>query len=591
MLLEVAWEVCNQIGGIYTVLRSKSPAITKSWGVNYCAVGPYFPEQASIEFDKSEDFSTPLGKAVEKMRSRGFEVVHGTWLVSGRPNVVLINPFSAFSNLAQIKYELWEHHNISSDGADELQNQVMAFGWLCKEFIKELAVLTPKNLLAHFHEWMVATAIPSLRFEKVPVTTLFTTHATLLGRYLAMNDFHFYDRLPFYNWELEAKKYNIELAVRLERAATHGAHVFTTISQVTARECESLLGRRPDFLLPNGINIERFTAMHEHQIMHQNYKEQIHEFVMGHFFQSYSFDLDKTLYFFTSGRYEYRNKGFDVSVEALARLNAMLKHHKVDKTVVMFFITRMPFKSINPDVLQSRAMMEETREITEAIQDQVGKRLFHAVAAMKDFKLPYLNDFVDDYWKLRLRRNLQAWKNKSLPLIVTHNLVDHDQDELLNYIRKTQLINRQEDKVKIVYHPDFLTSSNPLFNMDYTQFVRGCHLGLFPSYYEPWGYTPLESIASGVPAITSDLAGFGDYTMENIKQPEKKGIYVVPRYQKDFGSASQQLADVMFRFLQQSRRERINQRNRAESSSEEFDWNNLLKHYQKAYSFALEIAS
>lgn len=586
LLTEIAWEVCNQIGGIYTVLRSKAPAMISRWGENYCAIGPYFANKANIEFEPAEHWDDAFGQAAQRLADQGIEIKYGTWLVSGRPRVILINPYSVFYRLGEIKFALWDRHKIPTDKADELQNQVIAFGYLCKQYLKELADISNQKIISHFHEWMVGVAIPDLRHEKIKVTTVFTTHATLLGRYLAMNDTGFYDHLPFYNWQNEANRFNIMTQVLIERAAAHGSHVFTTISQFTARECESLLGRRPDVLLPNGINLDRFTAMHEHQIRHQKYKEQINEFVMGHFFQSYSFDLDKTIYFYTSGRYEYRNKGFDICVEALARLNHMLKVANSDVTVVMFFITPRPYHNINSAVLHSRTMMDEIRENCEAIQTQIGERMFHAVAASPNMQLPDLNQFVNDYWKLRLRRNMQAWKWKGLPLIVTHDLKDWDNDELLNFIRTTQLINKQEDKVKMVYHPDFISSSSPLFSMDYSQFVRGCHLGIFPSYYEPWGYTPLESMASGVPSVTSDLSGFGEYVQSHIEHPAKKGVYVINRYHKDFHTSAQQLADILYQFVKQSRRERINQRNRVESSSEDFDWNKLTSHYDEAYRLA-----
>ena len=217
------------------------------------------------------------------------------------------------------------------------------------------------------------------------------------------------------------------------------------------------------------------------------------------------------MYFFTSGRYEYRNKGFDVTLEALARLNYRMQEAGIKKTVVMFFITKQPYHSVNPAVLQSRVMMEEIRETCEAIEKEIGRKLFYTAASSTDFKLPSLRDFVDDYWQLRYRRTLQSWKTHNLPSVVTHNLVNDQTDEILHFLRSSNLINNAHDRVKIVYHPDFVSVTNPLFAMDYGQFVRGCHMGVFPSYYEPWGYTPLECIARGVPAVTSDLSGFGDY--------------------------------------------------------------------------------
>ncbi|NVO85137.1 glycosyltransferase [Hymenobacter terrestris] len=594
LLVEVAWEVCNQVGGIYTVIRSKVPATRQVWGGQYCLLGPYFPQQAQGEFEPDDEQLTssddPFGRAVAAMRALGYSVQLGTWLVTGRPRVVLIDPFQAYPRLDAIKADLWEHHGLPMPAADDLLHQVAAFGELAKVFLQLLAAETapPQRLIAHFHEWMTGVAIPALRREQVPVHLVFTTHATLLGRYLAMNDPNFYDHLMQVDWLAEARRFNIEAAVTMERAAAHGAHVFTTVSELTVRECIYLLDRIPDAVLPNGLNIERFVALHEFQNLHQQYKAKIHEFVMAHFFQSYSFDLDKTLYLFTSGRYEYHNKGFDLTLEALARLNYRLQQSGLEGNVVMFFITKRPFTSINPQVLQSRAVLEEVRETCEAIERQVGERLFYAAAASDDNRLPDLSTMVDDYWRLRYRRTLQSWKTSALPPVITHNLVDDQNDDILDFLRRADLVNNQHDRVKIVYHPDFVSPTSPLFGMEYGQFVRGCHLGVFPSYYEPWGYTPLECVARGVPAITSDLSGFGDYVLQNVPAHIEQGIFVVHRQEKSFDEAAEELTDMLWEFVQLNRRERIMQRNNVESSAEMFDWKNLRVYYDHAYQLALE---
>jgi glycogen(starch) synthase len=594
LLVEVAWEVCNQVGGIYTVIRSKVPATMPAWGDRYCLVGPYFPHMAQGEFESFDDLtvhtaSDPFGAAVRAMRAEGYDVCYGTWLVTGRPRVVLINPFQAYDRLGQLKSDLWQRHGIPSPDNDDLLHQVIAFGHLTTIFFQKVAAqLAGRRLLGHFHEWMTGVAIPDLRRLQVPAHLLFTTHATLLGRYLAMNDPAFYDHLMWVNWENEAKHFNIEPAVRMERAAAHGSHVFTTVSELTVRECIYLLDRIPDAVLPNGLNIERFVALHEFQNLHQQYKAKIHEFVMAHFFQSYSFDLDKTLYFFTSGRYEYHNKGFDLTLEALARLNYRLQQSGIDLQVVMFFITKRPFTSINPQVLERRAQLEEVRQTCRAIEEQVGERLFYAAAASQDHKLPELSTMVDDYWRLRYRRQLQSWKTNALPPVITHNLVNDQNDDILNYLRRSNLLNHRHDRVKMVYHPDFVSPASPLLGMEYGQFVRGCHMGVFPSYYEPWGYTPLECVARGVPAITSDLSGFGDYALQNVPDPEGKGIFVVHRQEKSFDESAEELTDMLWQFVQLSRRDRIMQRNAVESNAELFDWKNLRVYYDRAYALALE---
>jgi glycogen(starch) synthase len=166
--------------------------------------------------------------------------------------------------------------------------------------------------------------------------------------------------------------------------------------------------------------------------------------------------------------------------------------------------------------------------------------------------------------------------------------VEEERDEILNFLQAKGLMNNADDKVKIVYHPDFITSTSPLFGMEYGQFVRGCHLGIFPSYYEPWGYTPLECMASGVPAITSDLSGFGDYLLHNLPEHEEYGLHVIERGKRTFDYSANQLMDVMYNFLNQTRRERIMQRNNVENNSSIFDWSNLIKHYDEAYDIVLK---
>lgn len=589
-LIETSWEVCNQVGGIYTVIRSKAPAMVSQWGTSYCMVGPFINKSVVAELEPLDYSADVFGMAVANLRGKGYDVHYAEWLVTGRPRVVLLNPrVIEEKTMNVIKYLLWKNHGISTPTNSKLINEVVAFAFLTKLFFDELVILAgqDKKIIAHFHEWMASLPILDIKRERMPVKTIFTTHATQLGRHLAINSPLFYAHLPFFKWEDEAKKFGIETEAQIEHACANKADLLSTVSEVTARECKHLLKRKPEVILPNGLNIERFEVLYEFQNLHATYKEEIHQFVMGHFFQSYSFDLDKTIYFFTSGRYEYKNKGFDLTLEALSRLNQRLKAEKTDITVVMFFVTKRDFQSIKPEVLHSRAVMEEIRQVCREIQIKVGKRLFVESTIREDHRLPDLNEFIDEYWKLRYRRTIQSWKTKKNPRIITHNIVGEDTDEIVNFLKDRNLMNHVSDKVKVVYHPDFINSTNPLFAMDYNHFVRGCNLGIFPSYYEPWGYTPLESMASGVPAITSDLSGFGDYLLRNMPGHEEYGLYVIERGKRTFDWSANQLTDVMYKFLQQSRRERIMQRNNVENNSFAFDWQNLIKNYLEAYRMLL----
>jgi glycogen(starch) synthase len=432
---------------------------------------------------------------------------------------------------------------------------------------------------------MASTCLPDLKKDKVKVSTVFTTHATMLGRYLAGNVPNFYDVLDTFNWHKEAVHYGIEAQASFERAAAQKADVLTTVSDITAKECVAFLGRIPELILPNGLNIQRFAAMHEHQNLHSLYKKRISDFVMGHFFQNQAFDLEQTLYLFTSGRFEYSNKGYDITLDALEILNRKMKESDSKKTVIMFFITKQPYHSIDPEVLHSRAVLDEIRENCQAIQKEVGDKLFEASASSNDLQLPDLNQFVDEYWRLRLRRTVQTWKTNARPKVVTHLL--KQEDDIIRNLHRTQLLNNPDDKVKVVYHPDFIVSTNPLFGLDYGQFVRGCHLGVFPSYYEPWGYTPLECMARGVPTVTSDLSGFGDYMMQIMRDYEQWGVSVVNRKTQNYQESAEQLANMLFKFTQQTQRDRITQRNRVESIADTFDWSNLRGYYDTAHELAV----
>lgn len=590
LLIEVAWEVCNKVGGIYTVIQSKVPYMRERWGDQYCLLGPMTSSNLPVEFQASEDYSSPFGKAVLSMRKAGFKVEFGYWLVAGKPKVILFNVFQIADKLATIKAELLEKDGVFVR-PDDLAHQVLSFGELIYEYLSHVtnAENNKKQVIVHFHEWMASSSIGKIKREEIPVATVFTTHATSLGRYLAMNDKSFYKKLSKVNWREAAKHFGIEAQATIERLAANTADVMTTVSHVTDTECEFLLGRKADIILPNGLNINRFDDVHELQNLHLKYKTKINDFIMGHFFNNYTFDLENTLYFFSSGRYEFVNKGYDITLEALSRLNERMKRAKINKNVVMFFITKRPYSTINPLVLELRSLMEEIKQTCTAIEQQIGGKLYLAAAQSdKDNTLPDLNELVDEYWQFRYKKTLLSWKTPYLPIIVTHNLVDDQNDEILQSMREKKMYNQEENPVKIIYHPDFIDSTNPLFKLDYYQFVRGCHLGVFPSYYEPWGYTPVECLVRGIPTVTSDLAGFGDFAQGKIRNMTEDGIYLVNRRHQDFDEAAEQLTDYMFDFVQKNRRERIALRNKVESNAKQFSWDTLGRYYIEAYRMAVE---
>ncbi|MCL2329882.1 MAG: glycogen/starch synthase, partial [Phycisphaerae bacterium] len=387
LLFEASWEVCSQTGGIYTVLRSKAPAAMARWGDNYCLLGPYHESAARVEFEPTP-FDGVIGQAVDVLRQQGYEIHTGRWLITGRPRVILINPRSAYSKLGEWKYFLWKDHGISIPEGDWQVDEHLLFGNLVALLLAEIrARMGQQPMLAHFHEWQAAIAIPLLRRLGVRLPLVFTTHATLVGRSLSAANVNLYDWLPGFNGEAVARDHGFYARYQLERAATHGADIFTTVSGITALEAEQFLGRKPDVLTPNGLNVERFSAPYQFQNLHRENKELIHEFVMGHFFPSYTFDLDRTLYLFTAGRYEYRNKGFDVVIEALYQLNQRLKADPQGMTVVCFIIAPAPYRSLNVLTLNRQAMFHELRQTCETIKEDMGHRLFRAVASGRTPKM------------------------------------------------------------------------------------------------------------------------------------------------------------------------------------------------------------
>jgi len=585
LLFEVAWEVCWQLGGIYTVLRSKARSMIERWDERYWLIGPYNPDTAEIEFEERP--AEPLVREVlDRLRANGLPCHHGRWLVAGRPRVILLDRRARYPTLDRDKFTLWSEHGISTIDGDAEVDDVVAFGSAVTELFRELAkAVRGRRILVHFHEWMGGVAVPQIAKEKLPITTVFTTHATLLGRYLASDDADFYRHLPSIDAESAAKSYGIGAKFQIERAAARSATIFTTVSDVTAGEAAALLGRQAEVILPNGLNIQRFAALHEFQNLHQRYKERIHEFVMGHFFSSYTFDLDRTLYVFTSGRYEYRNKGMDLFLEAMWRLNQKLRTVADRPTVVAFIVTRAATRHIDVSVLQNQSMFEDLRNTCTDLEHQMGRRLFLAAATGR---LPTYQELVPEDAQVRLKRAMHAWRTHRAPVAVTHSLADESNDPVLKHLRHRGLGNAADDPVKVIFHPEFLTATSPLLSLDYEEFVRGCHMGIFPSSYEPWGYTPMESIALGLPAVTTDLSGFGAYVQKEIPDAREQGVLVLNRSTQQFEQTANDLVEYLLQFADMNRRQRIELRNRVERLGELFDWSVLARHYDEAHQLALE---
>ncbi|MCJ1446651.1 MAG: glycogen synthase isoform 1 [Stictis urceolatum] len=592
ILFEIATEVANRVGGIYSVIKSKAPVTTAEYGERYTLIGPLNRASAAVEVEPLTPTNPHLAQSIANMEARGIQMLYGRWLIEGAPRVLLIDTKTGYKWLDEWKADLWNTAGIPSPPGDDETNEAVVFGYLVAWFLGEFVSHEKKRaIIAHFHEWLAGVALPLTKKRRIDVTTIFTTHATLLGRYLCAGSVDFYNNLQYFDVDSEAGKRGIYHRYCIERASAHAADVFTTVSHITAYESEHLLKRKPDGVLPNGLNVKKFSAMHEFQNLHNESKEKIHDFVRGHFYGHNDFEPDNTLYFFTAGRYEYRNKGVDMFIESLARLNHRLKMAGSKMTIVAFIIMPAQTTSLTVEALKGQAVIKSLHGTTEEIEKAVGKRLFERCLAWKDGDaIPDEKDLLSSSDKISLRRRLFAMRRSNLPPIVTHNMTNDAEDPILNQLRRVQLFNQPSDRVKVVFHPEFLNSANPVLPLDYDDFVRGTHMGIFASYYEPWGYTPAECTVMGVPSITTNLSGFGCYMEELIENASDYGIYIVDRRTKGVDDSVNQLTQAMFDFAAKSRRQRINQRNRTERLSDLLDWKRMGMEYVKARQLALRRA-
>jgi glycogen synthase len=523
-----------------------------TYGENYFLLGPYFPDKARLDFREIKDMGDcPLSASIGFLRSLGFEVYYGYWLLEdARPRVILINPVIDPEKLNEVKARLWCHHKISTIIQDDHVDSVLAFGEAVRLFMTEFVALTNYNqdVLAHYHEWMSASSLPELIREKVRVATVFTTHATVLGRYLISNENQYFSRISSFNWLEKAKEYGIESKAAIERSVAQNAHVLVTNSDLTAQECEAFFERKPDSIINNGINRKPGEG-HEAFEEHQQNRAKIDSFVKAFFTPSYPVKTEKTLYFFTSGRYEYRNKGFDVTLEAMARLNGMLMQEHSELTVVLFVISRRPFHTIRPEVLEARKRFQDLNKICKEISSKLGPKIYSNVTGTAHrHKMPDLNQLVDDELLTTWKQAITNFKREALPPVTTHQLVY--EDEITDFTRIAGLNNSAQNRVKIVYQPDFMERTKSLFGMDYLEFVRGCNLGIFPSLYEPWGNAAMETTLQGTPLITSNTSGFGRFVETNLPKYQQHELEIIDRKGQSFEEAVTQLTYVLHKFIE-----------------------------------------
>ncbi|MFH1173810.1 MAG: glycogen/starch synthase [archaeon] len=580
---EASWEVCNKVGGIYTVVTSKANQMMHYYGSQYVTVGPYIIDRIAGEF--VEELSPPAFKdAFSVLKAQGIHCHWGKWLVKGQPNTILIDFQEFTTQLNAYKGLMWEKYGIDTLGTQYFDyDQPFIWSIAVGKLIEALADKLPPKIVLHCHEWLAGAAILYIKQARPDIATVFTTHATILGRTLASAQKDLYDLLDKIDPVKEAYSLGIQAKHLTEMKSAQLADVFTTVSEITGMEAEKFLLRKPDVLLLNGLDFSKFPTFEEITIKHSLYKQKMKEFLVSYFFPYYSFDLTNTLFFFIAGRYEFRDKGIDIFINALGKLNEQLKEECSAKTIVAFIWVPAAIRAIRHELLESRTFYTDVIESVDENFDDIRLQILHSLVVGTDLRE---SDMFDEQTRDDIRKKVLKFKKKGLPSLSTHELSNEYGDDILRTCAALGLHNRNEDRVKIIFYPIYLTGADGLLDLNYYESMMASHLGIFPSYYEPWGYTPLEGAALGVSSITTDLAGFGKYVQTLGK--DTKGVFVLNRLHVNEKEVTAQLSSFMFNYCHLTKEERINYKLEARKIAAQCDWKRFVLSYIRAHDLAVE---
>ena len=532
-IFECSWEICNKIGGIYTVLSTKAKSIKNGFDGEYILIGPDVWKEISENPDFLEDrFLMKCWK--EKAENEGLKLRIGRWNIVGKPIVVLVDFTPYFSQKNQIFAMFWEKFKLDSITGQWDYVEPALFGYAAAKTIESFYnyfCSANDKIIAHFHEWMTGTGVLYLK-ENVPqVGTAFTTHATVMGRSIAGNGLPLYKEIKKFDVGMLANRFGVMAKHSLEKLSADLSDSFTTVSPITAEECYYFLNKKPDIITPNGFEDSFVPDKKDFQKKRKTARKKLIQVSEALLNQKVSED---TLFVLNSGRYEFKNKGIDLYLNALGKLNS----NKKLKRNIIAFIT-VPAGNFGPD----NNLLARMNNI--------------------DYSKPVSNQYL------------------------THKLIDPENDPVLDYIKKNNLNNSPEDKVKIIFVPAYLNGDDGVFNLDYYDLLIGFDISVFPSYYEPWGYTPLESIAFQIPTVTTTLAGFGKWVNEKFDQ-KYNGVEVIKRTDDNDDLVVKNISDKILSFLNTKGKNTDNVRNEAFDISRTALWENLINNYWDAYSNALK---
>lgn len=537
-IFESSWEVCNKFGGIYAVLSTRAKTLQDRLHDRLVFIGPdCWKETESPYFQEDDNLFREWQLAASK---QGLKIRVGRWTVPGEPIAILVDFNQYFSKKNEIYGQLWNDFQVDSLHAYGDYDEASMFSYAAALVVGsfyDFYLDATKKVVYHGNEWMTGLGLLYVQKHYPQIATIFTTHATSIGRSIAGNNKPLYDYLFAYNGDQMAEELNMQSKHSIEKQTAHHVDCFTTVSDITARECLELLDKPVDVVLPNGFEddfVPRGAAFTRKRKWARKRLLDVANALLGT-------DLgDETLLISTSGRYEFRNKGVDVYIEAMNRL---LRDKNLDKNVVAF--VKVP------------GWVGEPRK---DLQDRL--------ASGKKFDTPL-----------------------EVPS-VTHWLHDMSHDNVLSMLKHLDMQNRKEDRVKLIFIPCYLTGNDGILNLSYYDVILGNDLCIYPSYYEPWGYTPLESVAFKVPCVTTDLAGFGLWANSEIGHYGEigDGVKVIHRTDYNFSEVADNIKDTVSKFSHFTVAQVKKSRDNASKLSKKALWSHFIKYYEDAYDIALRKA-
>ena len=536
-IFESSWEVCNKVGGIYTVLSTRAKTLQDAMKDRIIFLGPDFKD-ASDKYFTADD--TLYADWQQQALKEGLVIRVGRWNVPGEPIAVLIDFTQYYEEKNDIYTWLWEHYQVDSLHAYGDYDEASMFSYAAAKVVESFyrcCLDETKQVIYHGNEWMTGLGLLYINKVLPQVATLFTTHATSIGRSIAGNNKPLYDYLFAYNGDQMAGELNMQSKHSIEKQTAKFVDCFTTVSEITANECKELLDKPVDVVLPNGFENDFVPTGAAFTRKRKAARKQVIEVANA----LLGTDLDDdTLIVSTSGRYEFRNKGVDVYIEAMNRL---LRDDRLNKKVLAF--------------------IEVPGWVGEPRQD-----LIERLKSKKKYDTP-------------------------LPVpMITHWLHNMSHDNVLGMLKFLDMQNRYDDKVKLIFLPCYLDGADGIFNKKYYDLVLGNDLCIYPSYYEPWGYTPLEAVAFKVPCITSDLAGFGLWANAEFgHQGEiEDGVKVIHRTDYNYSEVADKIKDTVAAFSNFTPEQVEKCRNNADKLSRKALWSYFIEYYYQAYDVALRKA-